>query len=600
MPVLTPVELWQATGRDKIPELFHVTDRNGRHFILPLTHEETFTFHAREIRSYKELPQLWYHFAVKDRDEPRPRGGLLRVREFIMKDAYSFDRDEESAVASVRAQPRRVPPDLRPLRHRGARGQGRERDHGRRADDRLPRAVGLRREHARPLRARRLRGRRGDRAGRPARARVPAAARRARGGRDARRRRRARRSRSSSASTWPRPRRRCRSRPRTGASCSHSSAATTASRESKLLSALKIGSRPSTDEEIRAAFGASRRLARARSGSTGEVVADLTLREGQFVAGANRDGFHLRGVEAGRDYAAALRRPPRAARGRPLPGLRRRAHLRDRDRGRPHLLLRRQVQLRPRRDVPRRGRPGEAAARRQLRHRPGAHNRGGGRAAAHDEDGIAAGRIDRAIRCPRDRAARGRGDRAEAAEALSAAGRSVLLDDRDAARRREVRRRRPDRHPGPGHGRQEERSRTGRSTSATARPRKRGAWLSQELTVMPKKRRFSEEQFGADGRAADGRDRDDLPRPGREDRALRRATSTTSSTAPVRCRRTTCREAGEGPVRRAGALPRVPDPCHHRRAREDAGPRRPPLPPPRGRRSLTLSRAPAAGRPRRL
>ena len=65
-----------------------------------MTHEETVTFHARELQSYKELPQLWYHFSVKDRDEPRPRGGLLRVREFIMKDAYSFDRDEESARES--------------------------------------------------------------------------------------------------------------------------------------------------------------------------------------------------------------------------------------------------------------------------------------------------------------------------------------------------------------------------------------------------------------------------------------------------------------------------------------------------------------------
>ncbi|HVV57243.1 MAG TPA: aminoacyl--tRNA ligase-related protein, partial [Gaiellaceae bacterium] len=99
-PVLTPVELWEATGRDKIAEIFHVADRAGRRFVLPLTHEETFTFHAREIRSYKELPQLWYHFQTKDRDEPRPRGGLLRVREFVMKDAYSFDRDEESAHAS--------------------------------------------------------------------------------------------------------------------------------------------------------------------------------------------------------------------------------------------------------------------------------------------------------------------------------------------------------------------------------------------------------------------------------------------------------------------------------------------------------------------
>src|SRR5437764_13065049 len=103
MPVLTPAELWEKTGRIKIPEIFHITDRTGRHFILPMTHEETFTFHAREIRSYKELPQLWYHFAVKDRDEPRPRGGLLRVREFIMKDAYSFDRDEDGVKQSFEA-----------------------------------------------------------------------------------------------------------------------------------------------------------------------------------------------------------------------------------------------------------------------------------------------------------------------------------------------------------------------------------------------------------------------------------------------------------------------------------------------------------------
>ena len=93
-PVLTPAELWEATGRYEIPELFKLKDRAGRDFVLPMTHEETFTFHAREIQSYKQLPQLWYHFQTKDRDEPRPRGGLLRVREFIMKDSYSFDRDE--------------------------------------------------------------------------------------------------------------------------------------------------------------------------------------------------------------------------------------------------------------------------------------------------------------------------------------------------------------------------------------------------------------------------------------------------------------------------------------------------------------------------
>src|SRR5438094_7416751 len=94
MPVLTPAELWEATGRIRISELFRVKDRTGRDFVLPLTHEETVTFHARELQSYKQLPQIWYHFQTKDRDEPRPRGGLLRVREFIMKDAYSFDRDQ--------------------------------------------------------------------------------------------------------------------------------------------------------------------------------------------------------------------------------------------------------------------------------------------------------------------------------------------------------------------------------------------------------------------------------------------------------------------------------------------------------------------------
>ena len=101
-PVLTPAELWQRTGRYDIPEVFKLQDRAGRPFVLPMTHEETFTFHATELQSYKQLPQIWYHFATKDRDEPRPRGGLLRVREFIMKDSYSFDADEEGLERSFR------------------------------------------------------------------------------------------------------------------------------------------------------------------------------------------------------------------------------------------------------------------------------------------------------------------------------------------------------------------------------------------------------------------------------------------------------------------------------------------------------------------
>ncbi len=75
MPVLTPAELWEKTGRYAIPEVFKLQDRAGRQFVLPMTHEETVTFHALEIQSYRQLPQMLYHFSVKNRDEPRPRGG---------------------------------------------------------------------------------------------------------------------------------------------------------------------------------------------------------------------------------------------------------------------------------------------------------------------------------------------------------------------------------------------------------------------------------------------------------------------------------------------------------------------------------------------
>jgi len=94
MPVITPAELWQRTSRYGIPELFRLSDRAGRDFVLAMTHEETVTFHFSELGSYRDMPKLLYHFQTKGRDEPRPRGGLLRVREFVMKDSYSFDRDE--------------------------------------------------------------------------------------------------------------------------------------------------------------------------------------------------------------------------------------------------------------------------------------------------------------------------------------------------------------------------------------------------------------------------------------------------------------------------------------------------------------------------
>ncbi len=95
MPVLQPAEPWRKTGRIEIEELFKLTDRKGSELVLAMTHEEAVTFHmAQIVRSYRDLPQILYHFQVKERDEPRPRAGVLRTREFIMKDAYSFDRDQ--------------------------------------------------------------------------------------------------------------------------------------------------------------------------------------------------------------------------------------------------------------------------------------------------------------------------------------------------------------------------------------------------------------------------------------------------------------------------------------------------------------------------
>ncbi len=96
MPVLHPAELWKATGRwDRVgPALMRVTDRGDREYALAMTHEELVVELARqEIQSYRDLPRVVYHIQTKVRDEPRPRGGLLRVREFRMKDAYSLDRD---------------------------------------------------------------------------------------------------------------------------------------------------------------------------------------------------------------------------------------------------------------------------------------------------------------------------------------------------------------------------------------------------------------------------------------------------------------------------------------------------------------------------
>src|SRR6188508_168370 len=106
MPVVHPASLWRTSGRyDKIgPEMARFTDRSGRDLVLAMTHEEVVADLVRDlISSYRQLPVIVYHFQTKFRDEPRARGGLIRVREFVMKDSYSLDADEAGLDASYRA-----------------------------------------------------------------------------------------------------------------------------------------------------------------------------------------------------------------------------------------------------------------------------------------------------------------------------------------------------------------------------------------------------------------------------------------------------------------------------------------------------------------
>ena len=103
MPVLQPAELWRRTGRYEIDELFKLNDRRGADLVLAMTHEECLTLHvSREVRSYRQLPRILYHFQTKERDEARPRAAVLRTREFIMKDSYSLDRDAAGLEESYR------------------------------------------------------------------------------------------------------------------------------------------------------------------------------------------------------------------------------------------------------------------------------------------------------------------------------------------------------------------------------------------------------------------------------------------------------------------------------------------------------------------
>jgi prolyl-tRNA synthetase len=310
MPVLTPVELWQHTKRDHIQELFRLKDRNGRDYVLPLTHEETVTWHAKEIQSYRQLPRILYHFSIKERDEPRPRGGLLRVREFIMKDAYSFDRDEEGLNVSygkhadayerifdrcgletyaVQAEPGMMG-GKESVDYLAPSGSGEntlvrcERgDYA--ADLEIARGVPRTPEFPERLDAR-------EPVETPGLTTIEELAEFL--GIDA----------AATSKAMPVVK-------TDGALVLALVRGDDRLEEAKLATALGSDFRPAHEDEIREAFGADPGSI-GPVGFAGEVVADETLREGQFVAGANETGRHLRGVEHGRDFQARfadLRQP---------------------------------------------------------------------------------------------------------------------------------------------------------------------------------------------------------------------------------------------------------------------------------------------------
>jgi prolyl-tRNA synthetase len=303
-PVLTPAELWKTTGRYDSTEIFKLQDRFGRDFVLPLTHEETFAFHAAEIQSYKQLPQLWYHFQTKDRDEPRPRGGLLRVREFIMKDSYSLDRDQAGLDASfeknrvaydrifercglttyyVEAEPGMMG-GSESYDYLAPSGSGENTlvtcengDYA--ADIEIARAVPRAPTFPEPLTA-------PDEIETPNTTTIEALAQLLDLDEAA----------TSKAMPYTKD---------DGTVVLALVRGDDRLEEAKLLAALGANARPATEDEIQDSFGAAPGSL-GPVGFKGDVIADELLREGQFVAGANRTGWHLRGVEHGRDFQATF------------------------------------------------------------------------------------------------------------------------------------------------------------------------------------------------------------------------------------------------------------------------------------------------------
>ena len=178
-PALLPREPYEASNRwtEYGDNIFRLKDRKDADYLLGPTHEEMFTLLVKDLySSYKDLPVWLYQIQTKYRDEPRPRAGILRGREFVMKDSYSFDVDDESFAALLPGAPRRLRPHLRPVRLRLRHRRGDVRSDGRLGERGVPRHRRARRGHLRPLHDVRLRGQRRGRPGasRPSRSRSTA------------------------------------------------------------------------------------------------------------------------------------------------------------------------------------------------------------------------------------------------------------------------------------------------------------------------------------------------------------------------------------------------------------------------------------------
>jgi prolyl-tRNA synthetase len=308
MPVLHPAEIWKRSGRYDVDVVFHLRDRADRELVLAITHEEIVALHASQtIRSYRDLPQIWYHIQIKERDEPRPTGGVLRTREFTMKDSYTLDRDQagldEAYAKHEEAYDRiytRCGLDFYKVESdTGIMGGSMAHEYmapSSAGEDRVARCSGCDYAANVEMAVSRI-----DPPSFPPSAPVAEVE-------------------TPNVATIDELARFLGIDPRTTGKAMPVIAADgklwlalvrgdRRLHELKLSKALRQATQAATAEEIESAFGAkpgSIGPVGIKPGSIGGIIADETLREGSWVTGANRTGRHLTGVQADRDFEAVF------------------------------------------------------------------------------------------------------------------------------------------------------------------------------------------------------------------------------------------------------------------------------------------------------